>query len=220
MIHRPAKIKRINTNENPADVKAKTATAGAATSSSTNVLIAAKGALATSASGTLQTAIDDKATKHNADMAATGVMHTKNELAVKAYNALATTVELEDPNNPDGWIAEGFQITETDITALPLPAQVVNGSVSNGDFLGTADVHHDPAANADNYTHRVTKGDPTDDSKYIAVTSPEPQYTKSSATVIVPADYVNMPLFWKTTAHNSKGAGPESTPYGGGRINS
>jgi len=219
MAHRPAKIKRLNNSTNPGTVKSKTATVGANTSGSTNAQIAAKGALATTAAGNLDTAITDKTNKHNADMAATGVMHRKSDLSVTAFNNLAAIVEVEDPNNPDAWVAEGFEVTETDITDLPLPGPVINGSVSNGDFLGTADVHHDPVPNADNYTHRVTKADASDDSKYIDVTDPKTQYTKSSATINVPADYLNVPLFWKSTAHNSKGAGPESAPYGGGRIN-
>ncbi len=219
MAHRAAKIKRINSHNTPVEVKEKSETVGANTSGSANVQIAAKGTLTTTASDALRDAIVDKKNKHNADMAATGVVHAKEDDAISAYNVLASTVEIEDPNNPDAWIAEGFEITETNVTALPLPGQVINGSITNGDFLGTADVHHDPVANADDYTHRVTKADPSDDLKYINVTNPKTQYTKSSATVNLPADYLNVPLFWKSTAHNTAGAGPESLPYGGGRIN-
>jgi len=219
MAHRAAKIKRLNVSDKPTDVKSKTETVGANTSGSSDPAIAAKGVLASAASGNLANAITDKTNKHNADIAATGTMHAKNKLGVEAYNNLASIVEVEDPNNPDAWTAEGFEVTETEVGHLPVPNQVVNGSVTNGDFLTTADVHHDPAANADNYTHRVTNGDPNDDSKYINIVSPETQYSKSSCTVKLPSDYLNVPLFWKTTAHNTAGASPESAPYGGGRIN-
>jgi hypothetical protein len=192
---------------------------GANTQGSTNAAIAAKGALASTASGNLDTAITDSKNKKNAAVAATGTEHTKTDDAAKAYNNLAAIVEVEDPNNPDKWIEEGFEITETTIVPLPLPGQVINGSVSNSDFSGKADVHHDPLVNTDNYTHRVTKGDPLDDAGYIQITSPKVQYSKSNETVDLPSGYLNTPLFWKTTGHNSTGAGPESAPYGGGRIN-
>ena len=219
MSTRAAKIKRLNDQDPPADVQSLTETVGANTSGSTNPSIAAKGALATTAAGNLRTAINDGINKRNASVEATGVTHRKNELSATAYNNLAATVEIEDPNNPDGWRGKGFVLTQTDVPDVPLPAQVTNGSVTNSDFLGQADLHHDPVPTAKNYTHRVTKADPTDDTKYIQVTSPKTQYTKSSATIDVPADYLNVPLFWKSTAHNTAGAGPESAPYGGGRIN-
>lgn len=219
MSARAVKIKRKNDQDKPGDVQSITETVGANTSTSTITAVAAKGALATTAAGTLRTSITDNTNKHNAAVAATGVMHSKNGLAAEAYNNLAAVVEIEIPNDPDAWKAFGFELTKSEATAVPLPGPVVNGGVSNGDFLGTADIHHDPVAGAKNYTHRVTKGDPTKDELYIAVTSPTVQYTKSSATVDVPADYLNVPLFWKTTAHNTAGAGPESAPYGGCRIN-
>lgn len=219
MSERVVKIKRLNSQDSPADVESLTETVGANTSTSTNAQIAAKGALTTTASGKLHDARKDMTNKRNAAVASTGVTNSKNEDAVKAYNVLASTVEIENPNDPDAWTEQGFPTTQSVVVELPVPAQVINGSVSNSDFLGTADVHHDPVANTKDYTHRVTKGDPSDDKTYIAVTSPKTQYSKSSCIVDLPADYLNVPLFWKTTAHNTAGAGPESAPYGGGRIN-
>ena len=218
-MNRAVKIKRLNNQDKPADVQSVTETVGANTSGSTNPSIAAKGALATAASGVLRTAIGDGVNKKNAAISATGVTHTKSELTVTAFNNLAATEEIENPNNPDDWKARGFPLTDGVVVDLLLPAQVVNGGVTNGDFLGTADVHHDPVTGAANYTHRVTKGDPTDDTKYIQITSPKTQYTKKTSTVDLTTDYLNVPLFWKSTAHNTAGAGPESAPYGGGRIN-
>jgi len=219
MSTRAAKIKRLNDQDSPDDVQSLTKTVGANTSGSTNAIIAAKGALASTAAENLDTAIEDNTNKRNAAVASTGVMHRNTELTATAYNNLAGVMEIENPNDPDNWRAKGFILTQTDVTELPVPGQVTNGSVTNGDFSGTADLHHEPVPTAKNYTHRVTKDNPTDDSKYIAVTSPKVQYTKSSATIDVPSDYLNVPLFWKTTAHNTAGAGPESAPYGGGRIN-
>ena len=219
MATRAKKIKRMNDQDSPADVQSLTETVGANTSTSTNVIIAAKGALATTAGGVLRAAITDDKNKHNAAIAAIGVKHAKNGLSVTAYNNLAATVEVENPNDPDNWTALGFPTTQEDVVDLPVPGQVTNGSVTNGDFLGTADIHHEPVPTAKNYTHRVTKGDPSVDSGYIDVTSPKTQYTKSSAVINLPPEYLNVPLFWKSTAHNTAGAGPESLPYGGGRIN-
>ncbi len=219
MSARAAKIKRLNDQDSPDEVQSLTETVGANTSGSTNAIIAAKGALATTAAGNLDTAITDNTNKRNAAVASTGVMHRNTELTATAYNNLAGVMEIENPNDPDNWRAKGFKLTQTDVTDLPLPGQVTNGSVTNGDFLGTADLHHEPVPTAKNYTHRVTKGNPSDDAGYIAVTSPKTQYTKSNATIDVPADYLNVPLFWKSTAYNTAGAGPESAPYGGGRIN-
>lgn len=219
MSERVVKIRRLNAQDSPASVESATETVGANTSGSLNANIAAKGALTTIASDKLHDAIKDGINKRNASVSATGVTHTRNEDAVAAYNVLAATVEIENPNAPDQWVADGFDVTKGVVVELPLPGKVENGSVVNGDFLGTASIHHDPVANTKNYTHRVTKGDPSVDAGYIAITSPKTQYTKASAEVDVPSDYQNVPLFWKSTAHNTAGAGPESAPYGGGRIN-
>jgi hypothetical protein len=219
MSHRKAKIKRLNAQDKPESVRAKTKTVGANTSGSSDPAIAAKGALATSASGVIETTTTENTNNHNAALASTIKLKAKTKDGADAYNNLATIVELNDPNNPDNWILEGFEVTETEVGPLPLPGQPVHCSESNSDFLGDADLHHDPVPNADNYTHRVTKGDPTDDSTYIDLVNPEVMYSKSSCTVTLPKEYLNVPVFFKTTAHNNTGGGPPSAPYGGGRIN-
>ena len=219
MADKVVKIKRLNSQDSPADVENITETVGDNTSGNPNPAISAKGVAAANAAAKLHDSRKDSTNKRNAAVAATGTMHDRNDDAVTAYNNLAATVELEDPNNPDAWTEQGFPTTKSVVVDLPLPGQVMNCSVSNSDFLGQADIHHDPVTGAKDYTHRVTKGDPKDDATYIAITSPKSQYSKSSSIVDVPADYLNVPLFWKTTAHNTAGAGPESASYGGGRIN-
>ena len=216
---RTAKIKRLNAQDAPDVVQKLADTVGENTMGDANLQIAAKGNIAFKSAENLRQTIKDDINGRNASISLNGIMHKSNEDTAKDYNVLAATMEIEDPNNPDNWKAKGFPITETEVVDLPAPGIVENGSVTNGDVLGTADIHHDPTPTAKDYTHRVTKGDPADDSTYIDVVDPKSQYSKSSNTINVPAAYWNVPLFWKTTAHNNTGPGIESKPYGGGRIN-
>jgi hypothetical protein len=111
----------------------------------------------------------------------------------------------------------GFETTVEIVSDPVVPGMVENPSVSQGDVLGTADVHHDPFVDADDYQIWVTKGVVSDRSSYIDVTNYDESTSKSSTTVTLPSDYLGVALNWIIVARNSAGSGPDSTPFGGGR---
>src|ERR1039458_10346289 len=100
---RTVKIKRKSEHETPLKVQSEVDTIGANAAADSNVSVAAKGAIAVTKAGDLDTAITDKDNAHNAAIIATGKMHSKNTDAVKAYNDLATVIEQEYPDAPDTW---------------------------------------------------------------------------------------------------------------------
>ena len=183
-----------------------------------NADVAAQGALLESAGGNLGTAITNSDNLHNEAEAATGVMKTKHSTAAEVYNAAAVVVEQKYPNNPDKWKELGFEVTVEHVSDGTVPEKVVHGSMTQGDELKTCDIHFDATPGAENYTLRMTKGNPADDSSYIQVTSPRVSYTKSSITINIPDDYLNFTLWFKATANNATGKGPESDPFGGRKI--
>jgi len=216
--HKKAKIKRLKPTGVPKTIEFKAKLAGENAAASANPEVSAKGTTANNKAEDLQNAILDKRDKQNAAKAATKTVLKETRLAAKAYNNLATICEMELPDDVNEWIRMGFDITQTVVLDAKKPGKVLHGSVSQGDFSATADIHHDPVEGARDYSIRVTKGSPADDATYIMITKPRALFTKSNATVKLPDDYLNVPLWWKVTAHNSAGAGPESDPFGGRRI--
>ena len=186
--------------------------------SDSNADVQAQGGFLATAGGNLGTAITDSDNAHNAAIAATGVVKTKHATAAEVYNAAAVVVEQKYPDNPDKWIELGFEVTTEHVPDGTVPDKVVHGSMSQGDEVKTCDIHFDPTPRAENYTIRMTKDNPADDSKYIQVTSPRVAYTKSTITINIPDDYLNFTLWFKATANNAKGKGPESDPFGGRKI--
>ena len=217
-IHKKAKIKRMKPTGVPKTVEEKTKIVGENAGGSSNPLVSAKGTAANDKADELKDAISDNKNKHNAAVLATKTMLKETKLTAKAYNNLATICEIELPDNVETWIEMGFEVTKTIISEVGKPGKVLHGAVTQGDFSATADIHHDPVAGARDYSIRVTKGDLGDDASYIMITKPRALFTKSNATVKLPDDYLNVPLWWKVTAHNTAGSGPESDPFGGRRI--
>ncbi len=215
--HKVQHIKKLKVSDNATANKAKTHTIGANLSLSANTTVAAQGAIVTGGSNALDVAITADTDAKLASKTATNTKNSKNKLSVEKANAAGIILEQQFPNNPDLYVATGYDVTEEIVPDTVVPGIVLHGSATQGDELGTADVHHDPEANADDYRIYVTKGPVGDRAQYIDVTNTDESTSKSSTTVTLPTDYLNVPLNFIIVAHNTAGDGPDSTPFGGGR---
>ncbi len=102
-----------------------------------------------------------------------------------------------------------------------IPEVVLHGAMSNGDFLGDCHVIFDRPTGGESFTLRMTKGNPSLDSGYVLILFPGnvSEFSSTSVSFHVPAEYWGFDLFFKLTAHNGAGPGPESAPFGGRKIN-
>jgi hypothetical protein len=215
--HLTPHVKKLSPKDSPATNKTKTATIGTRLSGSGNSTVAATGAGVTTSSGNLDGAITANTNAKIDSKTATSTLKTKNQAAVDKANAAGIILEQQFPGDPDTWVTYGYEYTLEESADTVVPGMVENPSVSQGDVLGTADVHHDPLEGADDYQVWVTKGLVGDIGSYIDVTNYEESTSKSSTTVTLPPDYLGVPLNWIIVARNSAGSGPDSTPFGGGR---
>ena len=215
--HLEPKIKQLQAHDGAVANKAKTELIGTRLSASGNVTVAAQGPIVSGGSSALQGSIVGNTSAHMDAKTATGTMKTKNSDAVKLANAGGVVLMQQFPNQPDVWRTYGYETTMEEVPDTVKPGIVENCSVSQGDFLGTGDVHHDPTPTADTYTVLVTNGPADDYAKYIDVTNTDESTAKSSTTVTLPSTHINVPLFFIVIAHNSDGDGPPSVPFGGGR---
>ena len=215
--HKEPHIKKLNPKDPAATNKTKTATIGGRLTLSGNAVIAATGSGVSGGSTTLDGSITTNANAKIDSITATKNLGTSNKGAVKLANDAAVIVEQQLPNNPDAWIALGYEVTMELVPDTVLPGMAENCSVSQGDADGTADVHHDPVEGADDYQVWVTNGAPGIRAGYIDVTNYEDSTGKSSSTVTLSAAYLGVPLNWIIVARNSKGSGNDSVPFGGGK---
>ncbi len=149
--------------------------------------------------------------------AATQTEKNKKKLLVDSINKGADAVMLSYPNNPDKWSELGFPLTKETVGSVGVCDQVVGLSMGQGNFHGTCDIVLKPCAGAEEFTFRVTKDDPTVEAGYIDIKNPLLSKTLDTTVQILP-DYLNKPLFFKVTGHNTHGPGPESDPFGGTPI--
>ncbi len=215
--HKAQLIKKLSPKDAPADIETKTELIGTKLAGSPNPAIVATAVGVSGASTQVHGAIAQATSTKNAAKSATSNLHSKTNTACEKANAAGIIVMQQMPNDPDGWVVLGFDVTDADVAATVVPGAVLHGSVSQGDTLGTADIHHDPLATADDYRVYATIGAPGDRTKYIDVTNTSESTSKSNTTVTLPADYLNVPLNFILVAHNTAGDGPDSVPFGGGR---
>jgi len=215
--HKVPHIKKLSTKTPAATLKEKTHTIGAALSLSGNIVIAPTGAGVTTGSTTLDGAINSNNAKKIAAKGGTTTLKNSVKAAVDLANAAGIIVEQQLPGDTDAWTALGYEFTMEDVPDTVKPGAALHGSATQGDVLGTSDVHHDPVDGADDYRVYVTKGAVGVRAGYIDVTNYEESTSASSSTVTLPADYLDVPLNFIIVAHNTAGDGPDSTPFGGGR---
>ncbi len=213
-------IKKSNKKAKPATNKAKFFTVGTNAAASANVKVAAAGAIVVTGSNDMGTAITARTNANVVLHSAVLAENAKNKTGCEKFDSLVVVMMQEYPNAPDTWEGYGMDVTTGEIHDATTPGEVLHGSMSQGDFQGTADIHHDPLEAADDYLVFVTKGNPTlPDCIYIDVTNNDESTAKSNTTVRIPNDYLNVPLFFKLQAHNAAGLGPKSPPFGGRPIN-
>jgi hypothetical protein len=217
MGNRVAHIKKMNPRNKPNvnEEKADLIAAGLAGSGDTRQI--AQGLVVAGASTDCHSAVTDRNTKRTAAKNATKNVVNKNKAICDSVNAAGVIVEQEHPNDPDYWRGEGFDVTMEEVPETTEAGQPTNGSVTQGDHLGDADVHWDQADNVDNCRVLCSKGPVADRSQYIDVTNHDDSTSKSSMTVTLPADYCNVPVNFIVVPSNSLGDGVESVPFGGGR---
>jgi len=217
MSDRKQKIKRKSKKTNHLTNKESIKTIADNAVLSTNTVISAAGGTASGKAVTLGNAITDANNKRSASVSATGAETDADDAAVDAYNDMATIIEQQLPDNPNAWKAFGCEVTDAATTDASKCPAGENCSVSQGDALGTADVHHDPIPGATTNKVLVTKGAATDRTSYIDVTNTDASSSKSNTTITLPSDYIGVPLNWIVIGHNTAGDGFDSTPFGGGR---
>ena len=185
---------------------------------SSNTVIAAQGVLVTAAGNAIGVKILANTNAHDAAKLATKAMNKANSDGCKVINDAAVIVAQQLNNNVEAEEALGFPMTSATAQDAALPPKVVNGSMSQGDFDGTCDIHFDKVGTANEYSVKMTKGDPSVNADYVQIDNPSLTYTTSSITIPIGADYLDKPLWFKVTAHNDAGAGPSSEPFGGRKI--
>jgi|SRR5665213_1960198 len=211
------KIKRKIKNSNHLENKESIKTIADNCALNANPAVSAAGTTTSGKAVALGTAITDTNNKRVAAKTATTTENTANGKAVDGFNDMATVVEQQNPNNPAAWQALGFDVTDADTHDSTKCPAAEHCSVTQGEALGTADVHHDPIPGSDHNKVLVTKGAAIDRESYIDVSNPDESASKSNHTVNLPADYLGVPLFWIIVGSNTAGDGFDSVAFGGGR---
>lgn len=217
MAHRPPKIKRKSKDTNHLANKESIKTIADNATGDTNLTVSAAGTVTSGKAVTLGTKITVTNNARIAAKSATSGEKTANSNAVDSYNGLVTVIEMEYPDNPDKWLELGCEVTDADTHDAVKYPPAEHCSVTQGEALGTADVHHDPIPGSDHNKVLVTNGSATDRSKYIDVTNPDESASKSNHTVNLTAEYIGVPLFWIVVGSNTAGDGYDSVAFGGGR---
>jgi hypothetical protein len=212
-------IKKMSTRDNPTVNKELAEKVGSNMADSSDHVIVAQGLLVTGASVSLNNSILKEGKAEDARVAATAAKLKQNGTSAGVFNAQAVIVQQNNPGNTELYTALGYELTAATAEDAKEPGQVENGTMKQGDYLGTSDVHYDTMGDDVTFTVEITKGDPADPSSYVPVTMPEPVFTKSSITIVLPAGYSGNTIWLKVTAHNTAGAGPPSQPFGGKKIN-
>ena len=214
------KIKLMNAHLNPATNASTMVRVGANMEADANTAVAAEGTVVAGGGEASNNAITDDTNAHNLALASTIAKAEVNKNSVERFNAGAVIVQQQYPNNPTKWTALGFETTESVALDAHEPEAVLHGSFSVGDYLATMSIHFDPAVGTGKitYTAQITNGDPSDASKYIQVESPEISYTKTTFTINLTPEYLDVNVWIKITAHNTAGASPASVPFGGRKI--
>jgi hypothetical protein len=215
--HKTQVIKKLNPALPPASIKDQTFTIGEKLSLSGNTTVAATGAGVSTGSTNVGNAVNGNNSAKIAAKSSTTTLKNTKKSACDVANAAGVVLMQQFPNDPDLWITYGFEVTEEMVADIVKPGQAIHCSASQGDDLGTADIHHDPVPDADDYQVWVTNGVVGVRSGYIDVTNYEESTSKSSTTVTLPAGYIGVPLNFIIVARNSAGSGIDSVPFGGGR---
>jgi hypothetical protein len=211
------KIKRKSKNTNHLTNKQSIKTIADNAAGSTNTAVAASGTTSSGKAVTLGNAITDANNKRIAAKTATSTELTANGNAVDGYNDMVTVIEQQFPDQPTVWKSFGCEVTDANTQDATKCSAATNCSVSQGEALGTADVHHDPIPGSDHNKVLVTNGAATDRASYIDVSNPDESASKSNHTINLAAAYLGVPLFWIVIGSNTAGDGFDSTPFGGGR---
>lgn len=213
--HTKPKIKMMDARANPTDNQVKAKEIATNLKDDSNQAVQDAGDLVDTAADNMTAAIQEQQAAIDVKEASTANLHTVNSESCKTVNDAAIVVMTQHPNDSTLWKKFGFSVTEEIISDRPLPGKVKNGGMSQGDFLKTFDIQFDPVEYADNYTVEYTKGDPLDASKYIAAKGKITVLSRTSATFDAAEGYTGVVLWVKVTAHNTKGSGPASDPFGG-----
>lgn len=213
-------IKKLSTKNNSVDNAATIITVGTNLEASANVAVAAQGLIVSAAGDATDVANRAETNAHNAALVATATKATVAKDSVDKYNASGVVVEQQLPGQPTVWTAFGFQTTASVAIDAHAPEAVLHGSISIGDYQATMSIHFDPAVGTGNitYTAEITNSDPSDLTKYIQVESPQLSYTKTTFTINLAPEYLDVNVWIKITAHNTAGASPASVPFGGRKI--
>ena len=209
-MHKKQKIRRLSKNDKAGDVKSSAVAVGAKMAANANAIIAAQGGIVNGKAGTLSTSITSKATKDAEAKAATTTLHTDNDNAVDAYNAAATIVEQQMPDDIAGWEAMEFHVTEGEVGPVGLCGAIIDCSAVQSAFPGKANIHFHPDPKADYYKVFETTGDPADEAAYYPANPP----TFDPAHGTVSPKTLRVTTYWKIVGHNTTGDGPPSVPFG------
>ena len=208
----------MNPKDNAGDNRDLAAKVASNMADSTDPVIVAQGLIVQTGADGSSKAILQKAKAHDAAIAATAKEQNQNVNNSETFNAQAVIVQQNNPGNIDLLKALGYILTAATAEDAKEPTQVLNGTMDQGTYLGTADVTYEGIDGCE-YTVEITKGDPSDAAGYVPVTQPEPVFSKVKITIVLPAGYAGNTLWAKVRAHNNAGGGPPSQPFGGKKIN-
>ncbi len=223
-IHKIGTIVKASTHDNPTVNRDLAEYINVKMSADPNPTVAAQGPLINSKWVLIKAAITADIDAVQAAKNSNTVKHTQNVDTVKAINnggvVLMQAYPASDANYAI-WKAKGYKVTMIEVPDQSVPEIVVHGAMSNGNFLGDCHVIFDRPVGGESFTLRMTKGDPSVDAGYVLILfdGNVSDFTSTSVTFPVPAAYWGCDLFFKVTAHNGAGPGPESTPFGGRKIN-
>ncbi len=212
------KVKTMNPKDNAGDNRDMAAKVASNMADSPDPVIVAQGSTVQNGADGASKAILGEEKAHDAAITATALKNKQNIKNCEIFNAQAVIVQQNNPGNIDLLKALGYVLTAETAEDAKERGQVLNGSMEQGTYPGTADIKYEGIEGCD-YTVEITEGDPSDAASYVPVTQPEPVFSKVSITIVLPAGFSGNTLWAKVTAHNNAGGGPPSQPFGGKKIN-
>ncbi len=204
------KILRAKKNANSTTNKDHFVTVGNNMAGDGNPAVATSGADVQAKTTILSKAITTKTDADNNALSATTGVTNGNDDAVDSYNAGATVVEQQYPDDVEAWKKLGFSVTEADVADLGLPGIIEGGKAEQGVLPGTAKITFNKEDTSRIYRLKETTLDPTVLANFVAS---NPDILHKTTCIATPKK-LGVKTWFIVIGNNSAGDGPPSEPFG------
>lgn len=139
----------------------------------------------------------------------TGELNDMEDNWDKLYKEAAAVAEKSYPNEAPIWQGFGFQLADVEPSDRPIPAQVENLKVTQGDEAGEGDLIWDPLpqASIDGYFIEVNATDPPDSTSWVPSNPRSVSKSKVSITGLISGQKYHVRII----SFIGRGEGPPST---------